>query len=231
MKKLLGNFIIVASFTMFLGGPANASITTYVSRTAFLFDLAALNFVDVQTLNFDSQAVGDIIAGGDSLEGVTFNYSILGNQIKIDNFFDTTSPENYIGLNNPEGAFIYGDSFTMTFNRTIHAVGLYVIAETEAVLADDFELSTTAGSALNSGTRDVLLSDGEAFFIGLIETDFNLGFSSATFAGTLDPASVNYVFNVDDITSAVNPVPLPAALILLGTGVVPLIGLRRKLGK
>ena len=232
MKKMLRFFIIVALLIMFFGYSANASILTYDTRTAFYADLSALGYVDRQTLGFDGQTAGSLIPSGGTVGGATFSYSIPGYQIKVDNLFDTTSPDNYIGLNNSEGAFIYGDSFVMTFDRTIHALGLYLVAEPGAVWAGDFELSTVGGSAFNSDTPDPAfsLSDGDAFFIGLIQTDFKLGFSSAALSGTLDPDLVNYVFNVDDITSAVNPVPVPAPLLLLGAGLVSLIGIRRKLG-
>jgi len=232
MKIKLQVFLIAAFLTVSSAVSANASILTFNSRTDFVNTLAAMGYVDQQTLNFDSLSPGTIIPDDASVGGVTFDYSIFGDQIQVLDEFGTTSSPNYIGLNNSEGAFIYGDGFRMTFDRTIHALGLYIVAEPETVFAGDFELSITGGSAFNSGTPDpaVSLSDGDAFFIGLIQTDFKLGFSSAALSGTLDPDLVNYVFNVDDITSAVNPVPVPAPLLLLGAGLVSLIGIRRKLG-
>jgi hypothetical protein len=229
MKKKLRRYIFLAALlTMLFASSVNAGIVTYDTRAAFLTGLANLGYVDQQTLNFENQAAGSIIPNGGSADGVTFEYTISGDQIEVGNAFDTTSPGNYIGLNNAEGAFIYGDSFALKFDRTIHAVGLYIMAEPGAIFAGDFELSTAAGSLQNTGTPDVILSDGDAFFLGLIETDFNLGFSSATLAGLLDPSEVNYIFTVDDITSAVNPVPLPTTLLLLGTGLAALFGVRPK---
>ena len=218
MKKSLCIFITVATLVTFFGSSANAFIKTYSSKEAYLADLTALSFLDELVLDFESQTAGSLILSGDTVDGVTFTYAINIDMIQVHNSFRTTTPANYIGLDNIEGAFIYGDALTMNFGQTVNAIGFYVIAEPGAVLVNDFELSTTAGSAFNSGTPDVVLSDGEAFFIGLIETDSKSGFSSAYLTGTLDPDLVNYVFNLDGYTSELKPVPapsLPAILELL----------------
>ena len=215
MKKSSLSLVIVASLIIIMGGSANASVKTYHSKAAFLADLSALVFINPQGLNFEAQTAGDLIPNTGDIDGITFIYSIFSDQIKVDDVFDTTSPDNYIGLDNTEGAFIYGDSFALNFDQTINAIGLYVIAEPESVLENDFELITSAGSAFNSDTPDASLSDGDAFFIGLIETDPGAGFTSATLSATLDPALVNYVFNVDDIISLQKQLPLSAILLLL----------------
>jgi len=228
MKKL-SFFFITALLVMYSGVMANASILNFDSQADYLAELAALGYVDQQTVNFESRPAGTTIPSGGAVGGVTFTYSISSEQIAVHDNFSTTSPFNYIGLDNSDGAFVFGDSFTMTFDRVIHAVGLYVIAEPATILAGDFILQTDAGNAANSAGRDQVLSDGEAFFIGLIATDFSLGFSDATLAAAFMPgAGEDFLFNVDDITSAVNPVPLPGALTLLGSGLMVFFAIRRK---
>ena len=123
MRKL-SFYFITAFLVMYSGVLANASILTFDSQANYLAQVAALGYVDQQTLNFESQPAGTTIPSGGTIGGVTFTYSINSEQIAVDNFFSTTSPFNYIGLNNSDGAFVFGDSFTMTFDRGIHAVAL-----------------------------------------------------------------------------------------------------------
>jgi hypothetical protein len=56
-------------------------------------------------------------------------------------------------------------------------VGLYVIGED--LLAGDFQLESAGGDVANSGTPDVVLPDGVAFFLGLVESTQEAGFTSA----------------------------------------------------
>ena len=53
--------------------------------------------------------------------------------LRVGNTFGTTSGTNYLGLDNPDTAFYLGDSFEIDFHRTVHAVGLYVIAGSDAL--------------------------------------------------------------------------------------------------
>ena len=215
MKKLSFVFIFVAFLTLQFICFARATVYTYHNKADFLQDLLNLGIPHHQALNFENQTVGHLIMNGDTVSGITFNYSIFNNNIQVGNSFGTTSPDNSIGLNNIEQALIYGDSLTIKFNQTIQAIGLYIIAEPGTVFANDFELSTTTGSAFNSNTPDAILSDGEAFFIGLIVSEPEMGFSAAQLTGTQNPADVNYVFNLDDITTTLKYVPLPAIFLLL----------------
>ena len=85
------------------------------------------------------------------------------------------------------------------------------------------------GSVFNSALADTLVSDGQAFYLGLIESDIGSGFTSATVAGTLTPGAF-LAFTVDDITSAVSAVPEPETwlLMLAGLGAVAALTRRRR---
>jgi len=205
-----------------LASPANAAFTTYSSQASFL---SALGAAPTITHDYDSQVAGSLIGDGDTLNGATYSYTLsrAGNpSIQIDNFFDTTSASNYLGTNDGSGAFVGGDAFTITFDQAMHAIGLYVISA-DFILANDFTITTSSGQTANNiATSDVMLSDGDAYFIGLTEDDFSLGFNSIM----LSSFEAEYLFNVDDITVA--PVPLPAAVWLFGSGLLGLVGISRR---
>ena len=208
---------ITALFLFFGFTSAQATTTFYHSEANFLSALGGTS----TTHNFDSSTAGTIIANGDTLNGATFSYAFAGQgnpSILIDDFFDTTSSANYLGTDDGSGAFVSGDAFTITFDQTMHAIGLYVISA-DLIFDDDFTITTNGGQSVNNiGISDALLSDGDAYYIGLIEDDFNLGFDSIT----LSSQDFGFLFNVDDITVA--PVPLPAAAWLFGSGLLCLTG-------
>lgn len=208
-------------------GIAHANFMAYTTEADFLG--AITGFVDKRTLDFESLDAGALLPSGSTVDGITFNYSIDDLDMIISDTFDNTSGENSLGINDGgDNVFLSGDTFMMSFDRTIHALGLYVICTPQGVIAGDFELSAGAGSVFNSGTPALILPDtGEAFFLGLVETDVNLGFTSAMLK-SFDPEGVGlFEFNVDDITTAV--VPEPGTLVLFSTGVLGGLLWRRRL--
>jgi hypothetical protein len=200
-------------------GIAHAGFTTFTTKASF--DAAIAGLGGVQTVNFDSVASGTTFPSGTGTGGLTFTYAIAGpSTLEVSSTFGTTSGTNYLGLDNPDTAFYLGDSFTINFNRSVQAVGLYVIAGSDAE-AGDMQLSAGGGTVFNSATFDVAVSDGEAFYLGLVQSDPGLAFTSATVQMTLTPGAFLAV-TVDDITSAVTAVPEPEtwALMLIGLGVL-----------
>src|SRR5687768_13174530 len=117
---------------------SQAALTSFTSKAAF--DAAIAGMSDLQTVDFEGVAAGTTFASGTGTGGLTFDYAISGFTLQVSDTFGTTSGTNYLGLDNPDTAFNLGDSVTIQFGRTVHAVGLYVMAGNDA-LAGDFELS------------------------------------------------------------------------------------------
>jgi PEP-CTERM motif-containing protein len=203
---------------------AHAALTSFTSKAAF--DLAISGFAGTQTLDFESVAAGTTFASGAGTGGLAFTYSIAGpSTLQVSSVFGTTSGSNYLGLDNPDTAFYLGDSFDITFSSALHAVGLYVITGSDAQ-AGDIQLSAAGGAVSNSATPDTLVSDGQAFYLGLVESD-PLGFTSVTVSGLVSGGAF-LAFTVDDITtSPVSAIPEPEgwAMLLAGLG---LLALRRR---
>ena len=200
-------------------GVSEATLTGFTSKSTF--DAAIAGLSASQTVDFEAVAAGTLFPTGTGTGGLTFTYSIAGpSTLQVSDTFGTTSGANYLGLDNPDTAFYLGDSFTIDFNRTVHAVGLYVIAGSDAQ-AGDMQLAVAGGAVTNSALADTLVSDGQAFYLGLVESDPGLGFTSAVVTGVISTPNAFLAFTVDDITSAtrgIEAVPEPGTWVLLLTG-------------
>ena len=212
--------------------PAQAALSSFTSKAAF--EAALVGLSQVQTVGFDSVAAPTDFASGTGTGGLTFNYAIAGpSALRVSDTFLTTSGTHYLGLDNSDTAFYLGDSFTINFNRTVHAVGLYLIAGSDAQ-AGDMQLAVVSGSVFNAAAPDTLLADGgRAFYLGLVESDVGSGFTSATINMIATPNAF-LATTADDITSAVNvasvvPEPGSWGLMLGGLGgLMSLAAVRRR---
>lgn len=203
-----------------------AAVTTYSFELDYLNALGSATTI---TENFDALTAESVINNGETINGITYDYSPLeaGPILMIDSFFDTTSGLNYLSTDDGFG-FLGGDSLTITFDQTLFAIGLYII--TDSFLEDgDITLTTNNGQQASNSEfpdTDVFLFDADAFFIGLIEDDLGQGFNSIT----LSSLDEGFFFTIDDITAATvaAPVPLPAAFGLFSFGLFSLGFLRRR---
>jgi len=211
--------VAIAGMLAMWAGVSEATLTGFTSKSDF--DAAIAGLSASQTVDFEAVAAGTLFPTGTGTGGLTFTYSIAGpSTLQVSDTFGTTSGANYLGLDNSDTAFYLGDSFTIDFNRTVHAVGLYVIAGRDAQ-AGDIQLSVAGGAVTNSALADTLVSDGQAFYLGLVESDPGLGFTSAVVMGVISTPNAFLAFTVDDITSATRgteAVPEPGTWVLLLTG-------------
>lgn len=215
-------FITVAMLIANLGGGlAHAVPVAFTDRATF--DTAVLAFQDPETVNFDGALANTLIASGAAFGDITFDYTIGTSTLKITDAWGTSSSPNSLGLDSADDAFRGGDAFDMTFDRIVHALGLYVVGED--IFAGDLTLSVGTGGSVSNDDGGTF-SGGQIFFLGLIDTD---GFTTAG----LSSFAESYVFNVDDIYTAVfseqgTAVPEPTTLALCATGAIGLIAWRRR---
>jgi hypothetical protein len=203
-----------AMLFMLVSTPSFASLVTYTDHGAFQ---AAVAGGVTTTLDFESSVN-------------PFDYFTLAYEDDygsstgaIDSTYDTTSGDNYLSLGDGFG-FLAGGDFTLNFNQTWQAIGLYLISSDE-LFADDAELTAGANSVSNALSPASTLADGGlVYFLGLTDTD---GFTSASLVTYLDAINGQGVFEfgIDDIqlvsiAQAPAPVPEPTSLALMAIGMV-----------
>jgi hypothetical protein len=203
-----------AMLFMLVSTPSFASLVTYTDHGAFQ---AAVAGGVTTTLDFEPSVN-------------PFDYFTLAYEDDygsstgaIDSTYDTTSGDNYLSLGDGLG-FLAGGDFTLTFNQTWQAIGLYLISSDELL---DFDAVLTAGanSVSNALSPASTLADGGlVYFLGLTDTD---GFTSASLVTYLDAINGQGVFEfgIDDIqlvsiAQAPAPVPEPTSLALMAIGMV-----------
>lgn len=227
LSRLLGA-ICVSVFYSSISTSLSAAIVAYESRTDFE---TAIGGLISTTVDFDSASAGQGIPSGGAFDGITFTYSLTdlaGDPLTmvVDNFFATTSPSNYLGLQEPVSGdfvnFVSGDSFTMSFAQPVNAVGLNIIANDVLMTGDSFSLILQGIGGIISAPlapSATLTDGGQVYFLGVTSDQ---AFSSAAFgsSGSL------LEFTHDDITYAV--VPVPAAIWLLGSGFILIMGMARR---
>jgi hypothetical protein len=214
---------LLAGLGLVLPAAAGALPTAYTESASFFADLPGAAAV---TANFDGLTSGDVIASGDTADGITFTYDFgAGVDLIVTDGtagggggpFDTTSNPNFLGTNDFD-VLLDGDDLVLGF-ATSNAIGLFIITAEEpgfSILDGDICLSAGGADAcLDVDAVEQTLSDGIVFFLGVIDPDASFTAASLdTFGG-----GGAFAFNVDDIVTAV-PEPgvaaLLAAALLLG---------------
>ena len=230
MKSRLLGAVCACTFISSISTSVSAALVAYESRTDFETAISGLTST---TVDFDNASFGQTIPSGSTFDGITFTYSLtdlFGDPLTmvVDDFFDTTSSPNYLGLQSTVTGdfvnFVSGDSFTMDFAQPVNAVGLNIIANDVLMPGDLFSLSlavTGIGGFITNplAPSQTLPDGGNVYFLGMTSDQ---AFSSVVFGS----GGMELEFTHDDITYAV--VPLPAAVWLLGSGLVFIGGMARR---
>jgi len=214
------------------GRPASA-VTMYTSDLTFYETLAGLSGTET-ILNFDLNRPGGIVNSGDTIDGITFNYSYAtGDLLRITDTSEagqaTTSGTQFLGTNFAGNFNLIEDAegFDLGFSAPTIAIGLYFTTIDE-ILDGDFQLITSEGTAVNAAAASALLSDGftRRHFVGLIADN---PFSSAQIrtCGSDSGCGGFFLYGVDDIV-AVEAVPEPATVSLLAFGLLGFVWSQKK---
>ena len=185
-RKLCG---VLAAALCAAAGVAAADSSAFTDD--LLFALSGRSMPDVT--DFDATTPGPL-ASGESVGPLTFSYDGSAYTLAVSEEFGTVSPSRALGSTSEDGAFVGGDSLSITIDRSVQALGLYVVVGETAVPPAFFTLTSSSLAAAQSGGRKLFdIADGSVYFVGLVDTD---GFDSATISAS---GVEDLVFNIDDV--------------------------------
>ena len=214
-------------FALFLAilltaGQAQATITSYGSRA--LFD-AAVPAPLVE--NWDSFSNKYIIADGGTVNGITYTYvpdiipySRENVDFQVTSLYAYTTRPNTLGLTGNdtpgnETYFTY-DGIRFGFSTPIRAFGIDI--NTASTANSTFKATTNLLNVDFFSCDDPFPVSGTGQFLGFTSTE---DIYWVTLALT-DPDTKNNAFSVTLETLRYQPIPLPPALLLLGSGLAGL---------
>ncbi len=201
---------------------AQAAPNSFTQRDAYDAAVATLGNVSKTTLDFDSLAAGDLIVSGATVGGIAFTYSLGGPSLQVRNGATTTSGSNFLGTD-AGGMLQDGDDISLGFAAR-NALGLYVMSS-DPLFDSDIRLTVGAFSAsLSAANKQQTFADGTSvYFLGIV--DSMTRFTSASLTTSHDGAGPYFLWNADDIVTALAPVPEPETWVMLLAG-LGMLGLR-----
>lgn len=201
-KSLLGICLVLA-----LAVNANAATITFTSSAAFF---AALGATPYTTETYEGLPAGSTIPAGATVNGITYTAFPAGSSGRIDTIFNSFGAQS-LALTGSQDFFLPGQFIDVSFAPAT-AVGVFFNVSLSP--PNSLFIQTAVGTAGSGPAYD----QSTLYFVGLISDS---PFSSARIGSTTDAQSG---YNLDNLTLATGatPIPEPASMFLLGSGLLAL---------